>query len=115
MLERTLATVALVVMLGGIIVLASAADSFAPLRLPEAMAQAPEDLQRQIDRLERRLDVIDVQSARLHLDGFTRLAAAERELELNRRIIYGMALPLIGQLILSFLLLRKVHNGRSSP
>lgn len=100
------------VSLAGLIILSSA--MWAP-------AQTPEDLQRQIHRLQMELDQLDKQldeqqaeNVRIRLSGFERLAAVEREIDLTRRITFGLALPLIGNLLLSGLALRGIVRRNSS-
>lgn len=85
------------------------------------------DIQRQIDRLRLDLDRLDSQfeteraeTARARLDGFSRLAAAEREIQLNRTIVFGTAAGFLGQALLAGLGLRrmtrieKAINGRAN-
>lgn len=111
-LMRPLIAVAIGVSMVGVIILSS------PMWAP---AQTPEDLQRQIQRLQAELDQLDKQldeqqaeNVRIRLSGFERLAAVEREIDLTRRITFGLALPLIGNLLLSGLALRGIvrRNNR---
>lgn len=115
--ERLGATVALVAILSGIAVMVAA------IVVPgAASAQSVNDLQRQIDRLERQLDqanlrteTTQLEALRIRVDLASRVAAIEREMDLNRRIIYGMALPILGQLVVSFLTLRRLERTPNGP
>lgn len=73
-------------------------------------AQTPADLQRQIDRLERTVEGFGPRQ----FDWSARLAAVEREVELNRMVIGGLALPVIGQILVSVMLYRRL-NGPKNP
>lgn len=63
-----------------------------------SFARAQDNLQQQIyrlqtelDRLQYRFEQSELDDYRVRIDGFSRLSAIEREVELNRNIIYGMA------------------------
>jgi hypothetical protein len=68
------------------------------------LAQTPQDLQRQIDRLQVQVD--SLQALR------ERVAAAEREIELTRRIIWGFLTMLVGNFVVSGLTLQRVTRIR---
>lgn len=113
-MERLVATVGLGLMMAGILLLVFGAAGYAQ-SITDLQRQ---DLQRQLDRLQLELDRvgaaiqrIDQENERVRRGGFERLAAVEREMELNRRLIYGMALPLVGQVVMSILTWRRI-NGR---
>ncbi len=72
------------------------------------VAQGPVDeaQQRQLDRIETDLREIqrDLRGSASHL------AAAEREVEIDRLLIYGFGMGLISQLALSGLMLRRLNR-----
>ena len=69
------------------------------------LAQSPQDLQRQIDRLQVQVD--SLQALR------ERVAAAEREIELNRKVIWGFLTMLVGNFVVSGLTLQRVTRIRT--
>ncbi len=80
-----------------------------------AQPPTPDDLQRQIHRLSADLDRLEaevkqeqVDNARIRLDGFSRLAALEREVTLNRNIVWGVVAGLLGNF---FVGIRAVQVG----
>jgi len=91
-LDRLLLIAAAVTVLVGVIYVAA------------VMAQTPQDLQRQIDRLQVQVD--GLQALR------ERVAAAEREIELNRKVIWGFLAVLIGNFTVSGLTLQRVTRIR---
>lgn len=110
---KKLVVLSIGVSLAGLIVLSS--TMWAP-------AQTPEDLQRQIGRLQMELDTLDTkldaqqaENVRIRLAGFERLAAVEREIDLTRRITFGLMLPLLGNLVLSGLALRGITRRNHIP
>jgi hypothetical protein len=68
------------------------------------LAQSMQDLQRQIDRLQVQVD--SLQALR------ERVAAAEREIELNRKVIWGFLTMLAGNFVVSGLTLQRVTRIR---
>ncbi len=112
--QRVLATVALVVGLTGALVVVSAAariQAHFPLPVP-IVAQGPvdESQQRQLDLIER--DLRDLQRDLRNEDRIriAHLAAVEREVEIDRLLIYGFGLGLVSQLALSGLVLRRLNR-----
>lgn len=79
-----------------------------------AYAQSEGDIQRQIDRLRTELDRLQIQvesgqatSNQRALEGFARLSAVEREVELNRMIVFGTAAGFLVNAILAGLTFRR--------
>ena len=80
----------------------------------DAQAQENGDVQRQIDRIRTELDRLQIQvegsqatSNQRALEGFARLAAVEREVELNRMIVFGTAAGFLVNAILAGLTFRR--------
>ncbi len=87
------------------------------LYVATALAQSPQDLQRQIDRLQMQVDSLsDDARARERAEAqklqalHERLAATEREMELNRRVIWGFIVMLLGNFGVSGLTLHRVSR-----
>jgi hypothetical protein len=93
-----------------VLMVAVAAVLLGVLYVGHALAQPQQDLQRQIDRLQVQVD--NLQALR------ERVAAAEREIELNRKVVWGFLSVLVGNFAVSGLTLQQVarirrdHNGR---
>jgi cell division protein FtsB len=94
-----------------LLVAATAAVLVGVLYVATVLAQSPSDLQRQIDRLQVQVD--NLQALR------ERVAAAEREIELNRKVVWGFLAMLAGNFAVSGLTLQRVTrirpNNNSQP
>lgn len=100
-LEPFFASVSIVLAIAGLLVLLFAAW---------VNAQTPADLQRQIEKLERTVESTQARQ----FDWSGRLAAVEREVEINRYLVSGLALPVIGQVVVSVLLYRRLNGYRTN-
>ncbi len=87
-----------------VLIAAAAAVLVGVIYVTTVLAQSPQDLQRQIDRLQVQVD--GLQALR------ERVAAAEREIELNRRVIWGFLVMLVGNFAVSGMTLQRVTRIR---
>jgi hypothetical protein len=105
--ERLLLATSVVVILVGVIYVG------------QVLAQSPQELQRQIDRLQNQVDGMLADGRARERDDAQRLqvlheriAALERETELNRKVIWGFISMLIGNFGVSALTLQRVSRLR---
>ena len=78
------------------------------------------NLQRQLDKLEgvvtvltSRIDTTAEESARVRVNGFERIARLEGEVSENRTILGALMALILGDLVATVSLFRKVRNGNN--
>ena len=86
-----------------------------------ASSTQDQDLQRQLDRIERQLETFRQliqentnEDVRSRISGFSRLSAVEREVELNRLGILAVGVPLLVNLALTGLVYNRQRRGSNN-